>query len=104
MAALSTMAMIAAGAAAAGTAISARQGHMAAKDQRIAGKNAEEAAAKQADEAVTRQVAEQRRVNNVPLVMPGGTSGAARASTLLTGPAGVDPQQLTLGRTTLLGG
>lgn len=67
-----------------------------AKDAANAAQQQAQQAAQQADMQFNR--ANQRRANDA-----GATPGGAGNSTLLTGPGGVDPSALTLGKNTLLG-
>ncbi len=67
-----------------------------AKDAANAAQQQAQQAEKQADMQFNR--ANQRRANDAG-TMPGGAGN----STLLTGPGGVDPSALTLGKNTLLG-
>ena len=67
-----------------------------AKDAANAAQQQAQREAQQADMEFNR--ANQRRVNDAG-TMPGGAGN----STLLTGPGGVDPSALTLGKNTLLG-
>jgi hypothetical protein len=100
------VAEIGAAVAAAGTAYNAYSANQAGKRQNAANTQAATAAAKNqqmADEAnnqanaKTPDVAAQLQAN-----LAAGKQGAA--GTMLTGPSGVDPTQLTLGQTSLLGG
>ena len=67
-----------------------------AKDAANAAQQQAQREAQQADMQFNR--ANQRRANDA-----GATPGGAGNSTLLTGPGGVDPSALTLGKNTLLG-
>lgn len=59
--------------------------------------------AQQTDEAMNR--ANQKSPDSAALMAANVLSGKAGAgSTMLTGPQGIDPSQLTLGKSTLLGG
>jgi cell division protein FtsL len=115
------------GATAASTVVNVQQQKQAAKrqEQALASQSAyqaeylrqQEAQAAQMQEAMNRQVAQQEKSmadsmeRGVPRRASGNTmmsqaeqsaqSGAS--STMLTGPTGVDPTQLALGRSTLLG-
>ena len=105
------------GAAIAGAATSYYQGEKQQKAQESASRDASSLAqqqAKQAKDAQTRSLNESRaaeqqanRMNRRDAAgsgMPKPGSGSGNASTLLTGPSGVDPAMLQLGRNTLLGG
>ncbi|CAN7502233.1 hypothetical protein LJR074_003485 [Acidovorax sp. LjRoot74] len=96
---------IMAGAAVAGTAISAINGQQQKKAQQSAqtqAKTQADAQAKAADEATNR--ANQRRPNTSAAVDAASLLGKGGASgTMLTGPQGVDASALNLGRNTLLG-
>jgi uncharacterized protein HemX len=101
-----TLQLISALAGAVGTGYSIYSGQQQAKTQKNASAQAEAKAAanaKAADEATNR--ANQKKPNTAAILdqmlMAGrtGTSG-----TMLTGAAGIDPTQLSLGRSTLLGG
>ena len=115
------------GATAASTVVNVvnQQKAMKQQQQAVAQQNAyqqealrqQEAQAKQMQESMNRQMAQQEKSmadsmeRGVPRRASGGTmmsqaeqsaqSGAS--STMLTGPTGVDPTQLALGRSTLLG-
>jgi arginine exporter protein ArgO len=93
-------------AAAVGTAYTIYSGEKAAKAQKSAQQEARNTAVKQekaADEAMN---AANRKTPNTAAIMDRaaqmGKSGPA--STMITGAGGVDPNQLALGRNTLLGG
>lgn len=99
-------ALLSAIAGAAGTAYSIYNGQQQSKAAKDAASKAQAnaaATAKAADEATNR--ANSKKPNTAAILdqmlMAGktGTSG-----TMLTGPMGVDPNQLSLGRSTLLGG
>jgi hypothetical protein len=103
------------GAAIAGAATSYYQGEKQEKAQEAASRDASSLAqqqAKQAKDAQARALNESRAAeqsaNRTNRRTPGtaGSSSTAggNASTLLTGPMGVDPGMLQLGKTTLLGG
>lgn len=99
-----TTAVLAA-AAVAGTAYSIYSGERAADEQAAARKQAKANALKQekaAEEANNR--ANQKRPDTASILdaaMQAGKGG--QSSTMLTGPMGVDPGALTLGKNTLLG-
>lgn len=113
----STIGAIAAGvmaaAAVAGTAYSVVAGEDAKKQQKKAMENQERAQAQQLAQAQSAQRrsemaqnAANRRQPDVGGIMEraGQQAGGGPSSTMLTGPGGVDPSQLSLGRSTLLGG
>lgn len=89
-----------------GAASSAYQGHRAREQQRDAQRDAQrnaQAAATEADEARNR--ANQRKPDTSAILASARRSGqTGLMSTLLTGPGGVDPDSLRLGRNSLLGG
>jgi hypothetical protein len=97
---------VAAGAAVAGTAYSIYSGERQANAQRKAGDAAKTSALKQeklADEATNK--ANMKRPDTGAIMdaaMQAGKGGAG--STMLTGPGGIDPSALQLGKNTLLGG
>lgn len=95
------IAAVAAGAA--GTAYSVYSGERQAKEQKKAQRQAEEQSRKQASQA---EQAENRARSNAPDASALLQSAAqpAGAGTMLTGPGGVDPNQLQLSKNTLLGG
>ncbi|MBP9527146.1 MAG: hypothetical protein KBE71_02125 [Laribacter sp.] len=98
--------IIAAVAAVAGTAYSMYSGERSAKAQANAQKKAQanaERQAKAADEANNR--ANQKRADPGAALDAAAQAGKSGASgTMLTGPEGIDPSALTLGKNTLLGG
>ena len=84
-------------------AVSAASQYDASRRQKNQAKDAANAAQQQAQQAEQQadmqfNRANQRRANDAG-TMPGGAGN----STLLTGPGGVDPSALTLGKNTLLG-
>lgn len=95
-----------AGAAVAATAYTVYAGERAASAQADAQNRAREAAAKQekaADEATNR--ANQKRPDTMAILDAAAQAGkGGGAGTMLTGPQGVDPAALQLGKNTLLGG
>lgn len=95
-----------AAAAVAGTAYAVYSGERAADAQSKAQNEARANAAKQekaADEATNR--ANQKRPDTMAILDAAAQSGKGGASgTMLTGPQGVDPSALNLGKNTLLGG
>lgn len=94
-----------AGAAVAGTAYSIYSGQRQARAQRDAQNQARAAAERQAtaaDQAMN--AANQKRPNTSEILDAANQAGRAGVSgTMLTGTNGVDPNQLALGRSTLLG-
>lgn len=101
-----TWAAIGAAAAVAGTAYTVYSGERAASAQSEAMKRAKTAAdaqATQADQAMNK--ANPKRPDIGALLAGNAMSAKAGVGgTMLTGPTGVDPAGLTLGRNTLLGG
>lgn len=94
--------VIAAVAAATGAAYSVYSGERAASEQRKAERRAERQA-RQAEQDANR--ARRNPADAGALIDRAAQSARAGApSTMLTGPQGVDPNQMTLGRNTLLGG
>ncbi len=106
-------AAIGAGAAAIGTGVSAAsamQGQQAQQDaarqQKKAQNQATAAAASQQRQSEMAINAANRRSPDVSSIMAGASKAASGgpSGTMLTGPAGVDPNSLALGRSSLLGG
>ena len=106
-------AAVGAGAAAAGVGISAAaamQGQAAQQDamrqQKKAQAQATQAAASQQRQSEMAINAANRRSPDVSSIMAGASKAASGgpSGTMLTGPAGVDPNSLALGRSSLLGG
>jgi len=106
-------AAVGAGAAAAGvglSAVSALQGQQAQQDAMRQQKKAQQAATAKAigqqrqSEMVTN--AANRRTPDINSIMSAASQAAKTgpSSTMLTGPGGVDPNSLALGRSSLLGG
>lgn len=104
---------VAAAAAVAGTAYSVVAGEDAKKQQKKAMESQERAQAQQLAQTQAQQRrsemamnAANRRQPDVGGIMEraGQQAGGGPSSTMLTGPGGVDPTQLSLGRSTLLGG
>ena len=91
--------------AAVGTAVAYQNGQQQKKAASAAAQQAEANAKKQekaADEATNR--ANQKRTDTGAVLDAASQSGKAGASgTMLTGPQGVDPNMLNLGKNTLLG-
>ena len=114
MAAISSViAGIAAGIAAAGTSyaiVSGEQGKKAQEDAMRKQEAAQAQAAKQAQAQTEASMgamrAANRRAPDVAGIMQAAqeAGGGGPASTMLTGPMGVNPQDLQLGRSSLLGG
>lgn len=104
MSGVTAMGVLAA-AAVAGTAYSVYNGQQQASAQKDAAQKAQKNAAVQADAA---DQANNRANGKTPDIaaMLGANQGAAKggaSGTMLTGPQGLDPTQLQLGRSTLLG-
>lgn len=101
-AALATMAV----AAVAGTAYSVYNGERAAKEQEGAMKRAQDSAKSQADAADQAMNKANPKRPDVGALLAGNALAAKGGvgGTMLTGPTGVDPAGLTLGKSTLLGG
>lgn len=101
----STAAMIIGGAMTASTAYQMYEGNKANQQQRSAQRQAlaqSQQAAAAADEANNK--ANQKRPDAAGALASAMLSGKGGASgTMLTGPSGVDPSALTLGKSTLLG-
>ena len=97
---------ILAAAVVASTVISYRNGQDAKQAQSAAQQQAQANALKQeraADQAMNQ--ANQKKPDTAAILSAAQQSGKAGASgTMLTGPAGIDPNSLTLGKSTLLGG
>lgn len=97
---------VAAGAAVAGTAYSVYAGERAASAQKDAAKKAEanaSATAKAADEATNKANMKKPDTGAImDAALQAGKNGGA--GTMLTGPGGIDPSALQLGKSTLLGG
>jgi uncharacterized protein HemX len=114
MAAISTIAAVAAAtAAAAGTGYAIYSGERADEaqkqalgEQRQAQNQAAAQAASQQRRSAQAMAAANRRQPNMGEIMAGAAEGAGGGptSTMLTGPTGVNPQDLALGRSSLLGG
>ena len=106
-------AVVAASAAVAGTAYSVVAGEDAKKQQKKAMESQERAQAQQLAQTQAQQRrsemamnAANRRTPDVGGIMEraGQQAAGGPSATMLTGPGGVDPTQLSLGRSTLLGG
>lgn len=106
MAALTTAAILGAVALAAGTGYSIYEGERSATAQERSQRQAladAKATAQSADEANNR--ANQKRPNaNAILAAAQQAAKGGMGGTLLTGPQGVNPGELSLGKSTLLGG
>lgn len=89
-----------------GTVAGVVQGQKQAKAAKAAAAQAQANADKQAraaDEAMNR--ANQKRPDTMAILSAAQQSGASgQSGTMLTGPTGVDPSAMSLGKTTLLGG
>lgn len=106
-------AVVGAAAAAAGAGYSIAAGEDAKKQQKKAMESQERAQAQQLAQAQAQQRrsemamnAANRRTPDVGGIMEraGQQAAGGPSATMLTGPGGVDPTQLSLGRSTLLGG
>ncbi|MDO9597259.1 MAG: hypothetical protein Q7J47_06015 [Azoarcus sp.] len=98
-----TTAVLAA-AAVAGTAYSVYSGERASRAQDKAQKNAERSAQAQAKAAEQDFNRLNQKKPNLGAIIEGNAKEGAAGSTMLTGPAGVSSDKLTLGRSSLLGG
>ena len=100
-----TAAWVAAGIAAVGTAVAYDQGQQQKKSAENASRQAQANADKQlaqADQETNR--ANQKRPDTSAILGAAQQAGKAGASgTMLTGPTGIDPSTLQLGKSTLLG-
>ena len=106
-------ATVGAAAAAAGAGYSIAAGADASKQQKKAMQQQEQAQAQQLAAAQRQQRQSEMAINAANRRQPdvggimeraGQQAGGGPSSTMLTGPGGVDPTQLSLGRSTLLGG
>ena len=101
-----TATTVLAAAAVAGVAMTYQNGQDAKKAASSAQQQAQANALKQeraADQALNQ--ANQKKPDTSAILSAAQQSGKAGASgTMLTGPAGIDPNSLTLGKSTLLGG
>lgn len=95
------MALTSAIAAVAGTGYSIYSGERAQRAQEDAMRKQEAEAQKQETAADIASNRSNRKTPNLAAIMKNNKGGAG--STMLTGPQGVDPGALTLGRNTLLG-
>lgn len=95
----------AAGVAAVGTAVSYQNGKEQASQQASAQRQAQANADKQAAQADQEfNRANQKKPDTAGIISAAQQAGKGGASgTMLTGPQGVDPNSLTLGKSTLLG-
>ncbi|WP_369952277.1 hypothetical protein [Ralstonia syzygii] len=100
-----TAAGVLAAAAVAGTAYSIYNGQQQAGRQREAAQQAQDAAAKQADQADQANNRANAKSPDVGAMLSANQQAAkgGMSGTMLTGPTGVDPSQLSLGKSTLLG-
>lgn len=88
-----------------GTAYSISSGERAAKSAKKAQAQAQSnanAQIKQAEEATNR--ANRKTPDTMAILDSAKQAGMGASGTMLTGPGGVDPEKLKLGKTTLLGG
>lgn len=113
MAAVSTALTIAAVAAAAGTAYSIYSGERAADAQQEAMRKQEEAQKQALDIQKKQAATAEQNINRANRKQPDvaaisqqsqAMAGQGGGSTMLTGPQGVNPNELSLGKSTLLGG
>lgn len=95
------MGVTAAVAATVGTSYGIYSGERAASTQKDAMKKQDKVAAEQANLADQANNKANRKTPNIAAIMQGNKSGVG--STMLTGPQGIAPSALTLGRNTLLG-
>jgi hypothetical protein len=93
-----------AAAALAGTATSVYQGEQQRSAQRKAGEQAKQDATKAAAQQTRETNAVNARAPNVGALLSANQQAAAGGGASLTGPGGIDPNLLTLGRPSLLGG
>ena len=84
-------------------AVSAASQYDASRRQKNQAKDAANAAQQQAQREAQQADMQFNRANQRRAVDAGAMPGGAGNSTLLTGPGGVDPSALTLGKNTLLG-
>ena len=105
--------VVGAGAAAAGAGYSIAAGADASKQQKKAMEQQERAQQQQLAAAQRQQRQSEMAINAANRRQPdvggimeraGQQAGGGPSATMLTGPGGVDPTQLSLGRSTLLGG
>ena len=90
--------------AAAATVYTAYESGVAAREQKKANNEAIENAKKQADMADQQQNRANARRPDFAGISAGNAASLAGNGTMLTGPQGVDPNKLLLGKSTLLGG
>lgn len=79
------------------------QQNKANQDARSAQRQALEMARKQADQADQANNKANAKMPNIAALLAGNQAPGGIGSTMLTGPGGIDPTKLTLGRNTLLG-
>lgn len=100
-----TWGLISAGVAAVGTVNAVHQGNMAQKQQTTAQNQAKAAALKQEKLAEQDMNRRNRKSPNLQSILAGNANGRAGVSgTMLTGPQGVASSDLSLGKSSLLGG
>lgn len=100
-----SLAIVAAAVGIAGTAYGVHQGQMAAKKQNSAQNDARDAALKQEKLAEQDMNRLNRKSPNLKSILESNASGRGMTSgTMLTGPQGVSTSDLSLGRSSLLGG
>lgn len=98
------VAAVAVGTAAASAVMNYKNQRDAAKEQKKANERATAEAKRTADLADQATNKANRKGPNIANLMAGNAMTKGIGSTSLTGPAGVDPASLSLGRSTLLGG
>ncbi|AQW29118.1 hypothetical protein JK151_08905 [Ralstonia syzygii subsp. celebesensis] len=100
-----TAAGVLAAAAVAGTAYSIYNGQQQASAQKDAAQKAQQNAAQQADQADQANNRANAKSPDVGAMLSANQQAAkgGMSGTMLTGPTGVDPSQLSLGKSTLLG-
>lgn len=110
---IETALIVAAGAAAAGTAYSVYSGERAADAQQEAMRKQEQAQKEALDIQKRQAKAAEQNINRANRKQPDvaeisqqsqAMAGQGGGSTMLTGPQGVNPNELALGKSTLLGG
>lgn len=110
---IETALIVAAGAAAAGTAYSIYSGERAADAQAEAMRKQEEAQKQALDIQKKQAATAEQNMNRANRKQPDAAAisqqsqamaGQGGGSTMLTGPQGVNPNELALGKSTLLGG
>lgn len=90
-------------AAAVGTAYSIYQGQQSASAQRDAQRQALAQAERQRSESQQAYNKANQKAPNVASIMDAAAAGGGGSGTMLTSPTGIDPNELKLGKSTLLG-